>query len=101
MATERQNPKLDSGHGITLRRTAHHDDRSRHGWIVEHPTADGVKRQTFSGLCEATVRVCGRAECADTHHEVRQEELLTIHPSLGCQICGLHGWIREGRWIPA
>lgn len=26
---------------------------------------------------------------------------LTINPSVLCRTCGLHGWIREGRWVPA
>lgn len=23
---------------------------------------------------------------------------LTLHPSIGCRACGVHGWIRDGRW---
>jgi hypothetical protein len=33
--------------------------------------------------------------------DVEQEEPLTISPSLLCHVCGNHGFIREGRWIPA
>lgn len=29
------------------------------------------------------------------------EEPLTITPSILCRTCGLHGFIREGRWVPA
>lgn len=28
-------------------------------------------------------------------------EPLTVHPSLLCLDCGAHGWIREGKWVPA
>lgn len=28
-------------------------------------------------------------------------EPLTISPSLLCRLCGDHGFIREGRWVPA
>lgn len=29
------------------------------------------------------------------------ESPLTLSPSVLCRTCGLHGWIREGRWVPA
>lgn len=33
--------------------------------------------------------------------EVLSEEPLTLSPSLACQNCGHHGYIREGKWVPA
>jgi len=30
-----------------------------------------------------------------------QRTPLTVSPSLLCRECGHHGWIRDGRWIPA
>lgn len=33
--------------------------------------------------------------------EVQSWDPLTIHPSVACQTCGHHGWIREGRWVDA
>lgn len=33
--------------------------------------------------------------------EVLSEDPLTLSPSLACQQCGHHGFIREGRWVPA
>jgi hypothetical protein len=32
--------------------------------------------------------------------QVEQWEPLTLSPSLACQMCGHHGWIRDGRWVP-
>lgn len=32
---------------------------------------------------------------------VEQDEPLTLSPSLLCRACGHHGWIRDGRWVPA
>jgi hypothetical protein len=29
---------------------------------------------------------------------VEQEEPLTVFPSIKCRRCGLHGWIRNGKW---
>jgi hypothetical protein len=28
-------------------------------------------------------------------------EPLTLSPSLACGTCGHHGWIRDGKWVPA
>lgn len=30
-----------------------------------------------------------------------QREPLTVSPSLLCNVCGAHGWIRNGRWEQA
>jgi hypothetical protein len=34
-------------------------------------------------------------------HVVASEEPLTIEGSLRCGACGLHGWVRDGKWVPA
>ena len=36
-----------------------------------------------------------------TGWEMVQREPLSISPSLLCNVCHAHGWIRQGRWIPA
>lgn len=32
---------------------------------------------------------------------VESEQPLTLSPSVLCRACNNHGWIREGRWVPA
>ena len=32
---------------------------------------------------------------------VLAEDPTTIAPSVLCRQCGLHGWIRDGQWMPA
>lgn len=32
---------------------------------------------------------------------VESREPLTISPSLACGTCGHHGFVRDGRWVPA
>ena len=32
---------------------------------------------------------------------VEKEEPLTLSPSVLCKTCGHHGYISEGRWVPA
>ena len=26
---------------------------------------------------------------------------LTLSPSVLCRVCGHHGWVRDGKWVPA
>lgn len=33
--------------------------------------------------------------------DVLAEEPLTLSPSLLCRLCGSHGFIRDGKWVPA
>jgi hypothetical protein len=35
------------------------------------------------------------------NHDIDQTDPLTLSPSLLWPCCNTHGWIREGRWIPA
>lgn len=37
----------------------------------------------------------------DGGHRVVQEKPLTVEPSVLCPDCGLHGFIRSGRWVSA
>jgi len=32
---------------------------------------------------------------------VERWEPLTLSPSILCKVCGWHGWLRDGRWVPA
>lgn len=32
---------------------------------------------------------------------LRSGRELTLSPSLLCRTCGNHGWIRDGKWVPA
>jgi hypothetical protein len=34
------------------------------------------------------------------HWQLSTLDPLTIHPSVLCRSCGLHGWIKEGKWVP-
>lgn len=36
-----------------------------------------------------------------TTWELLSEDPLTLSPSLACQQCGHHGFIRDGKWVPA
>jgi hypothetical protein len=33
--------------------------------------------------------------------QIQQTEPLTVTPSILCGTCGIHGFIRDGKWVPA
>lgn len=37
----------------------------------------------------------------ESGHVIESEHPLTVRGSLICEACGDHGFIREGRWVPA
>jgi hypothetical protein len=69
------------------------------GAIVDHPRPDG------KGECSAGImfEVPGHEVFGDLKHrwQVNSFDPLTVSPSLLCRACGDHGFIREGKWIPA
>lgn len=34
-------------------------------------------------------------------HQIVSSDPLTVTPSILCLDCGLHGWVRDGRWVAA
>jgi len=62
------------------------------GLIWYHQRPDNAK--TCSG--------CLSWDAADANHwDLISLEPLTLSPSLLCNACGAHGFIREGKWVPA
>lgn len=51
--------------------------------------------------CYGFVQIDGRYMPHADSWDLIQEEPLTLSPSLLCRACGSHGFIREGRWVPA
>lgn len=69
------------------------------GGIHEHPNAkDGPP-------CAGYVHFRGRPDRRSGENrpawEIVQDEPLTLSPSLLCRTCGSHGFIRNGKWVPA
>lgn len=69
---------------------------ARSGLIESHPRADG-------GRCSGHVTFDVPVNAAETRPKWRvlSEDPLTLEPSLLCRACGHHGFIRDGRWVPA
>jgi hypothetical protein len=93
MTAVRETEYVDIGHGVEIQRRYLND--ALYGVSVLHSTKMGER-------CEggAWVHFHGAVATNDVWQLVR-EEPLTISPSILCRACGLHGYIREGKWIPA
>jgi hypothetical protein len=102
---------IDIGHDHCIRWTQWSPDRELNpqyadrpdinpcGASIYHPKPDG------SGDCagHVTFDFPGCEHLADDAHRwtVVSLEPLTITPSVLCRTCGDHGFITDGRWIPA
>lgn len=66
----------------------------REGWpialIETHPRDDNAP-------CSGVIRIGDGVE----GWMIQQESPLTLHPSIQCIVCTHHGFIREGKWVPA
>lgn len=87
---------VDIGHGVTIWFYEYQGVRA--GLIEEHPS-----NVSPTGRCSGAVAFRGRPtdDPQRPAWEVISEEPLTLSPSLACRTCGHHGFIREGRWVPA
>ena len=74
-------------------------DVERYGITVYHKAPDGsecASAVVFDGEVQRKLEPDGRHRWA-----VVQEDPLTLSPSLLCMRCGDHGFIRDGKWVPA
>jgi hypothetical protein len=97
---------LDLGHGHTLTwvdMSASGSDPAvpEYGAVVHHPGADG-------STCTDRFIVFAPHPEASTQYppefptwNMESREPLTLSPSLLCRVCGDHGFIRDGHWVPA
>lgn len=83
----------DIGHGVRIRRA--YLDNVLGGVDYEHPA---------SGRCSGTdayIPCAPSGLVAQVHWKLESEEPLTLSPSLLCPVCQHHGFIRDGKWVPA
>lgn len=76
--------------------------------IAGHEHAYGLlwyHRRPDGAACSGGVAFEGNGIDDGAHWTVESEEPLTLAPSIHCVAeaggCGMHGWIREGRWVQA
>lgn len=100
----------DIGHGVRIAFAGWHPDRElnpqyehmpdvdRYGLIIEHPVAGGGECRSFATLDQPVVQ---QLEPGKPVWTVESWEPLTLSPSILCRACGHHGFIQDGRWVPA
>jgi hypothetical protein len=76
---------------------AHLPDVEKWGLLIFHPNPQG---QPCAGFVTFAGEVQREIAPTTTTWDVVSWEPLTITPSVLCS-CGDHGFIREGRWVPA
>lgn len=89
---------IDIGHGVCIEYTAW-ADHPKVGLIRYHPKPDGTPC-VGSGLLFDLPGVHENFP-SRALWQVEEWEPLTISPSLLCSLCGHHGWVRSGLWVPA
>jgi hypothetical protein len=76
-------------------------DIEKAGAIITHKSKNGdgdcTSGVTFDSEDARKIQITSR----DHYWKVESWEPLTLSPSLLCLSCGDHGFIREGRWVPA
>ena len=102
---------LDLGLGHSLRyarwapdralnpRYAHLPDVDRYCALHTHPRPDGAPCGTNGLTFDGPVQ--RELDPARPRWQVVSWEPLTLSPSVLCTACQAHGWIRDGRWVPA
>ena len=91
---------MDLGHGIRAQLFTLHADRESDpaGLIISHIHDDD---QVCEGSLHFDTEKVRAAGTNGPRWRVESYDPLTIHPSVRIRPCGLHGWIRHGRWFPA
>lgn len=85
----------DLGHGVQVAEYAEPDHDGPAGLLWRHPCPNDPRGPDSGG---DTVPF---APPWRDGWRLEQRELLTISPSVLCTACGFHGFIRNGRWVPA
>lgn len=105
-----ENLTIDLGHGVRVAFTQWAPDRElnpqykeipdidKYGLIYTHPGSDGEQCQG-SIVFEGTIAHLMNPD--RPRWSVESWEPLTVSPSLLCRRCGHHGFIQQGRWVPA
>lgn len=83
------NDMIDLGGGFTF--TPRYIEGELHGFNETHPRPDGALCKPDSWIPIDSAR----------WWTLVSMEPLTLSPSLHCTICGMHGFVREGKWVPA
>lgn len=87
---------LDLGHDVRIMFSVRRDGGPRIGFSESHRAPDG--RECAGAV---TFDVPEAEGLPGPRWTVESWDPLTISPSILCRICGHHGFVRSGRWVPA
>lgn len=100
----------DIGHGVLISYVGWHPDRELNPSSAHLPDVDRYAL-LLGHQCRDTWTPNGCTLDSETARQLEPEgrpmwtvenwDPLSLTPSLLCRTCGLHGWIRDGRWLPA
>jgi len=95
MAQQVDDTVIDLGHDVRVQLTVRHEDGPYVGLIESHRSPDGAE-------CAGSITfdVPEAEGLRGPRWHVVSWEPLTITPSILCS-CGNHGFITDGRWVPA
>jgi hypothetical protein len=89
---------IDIGHGVSIAYRKLRDVQGQGavaGIAYQHPKPDGTP------CGPSWVPFKGRYAGSVGGWEIVRESPLTLAPSLLCRSCRHHGFIRDGKWVPA
>ena len=81
----------DIGHGVSIQVLTVRDEKGPDGVAYQHPDGKGEMCRGYASFSPPWT----------DGWKVESLDPLTISPSLLCRVCGHHGFIRDGKWIPA
>lgn len=85
---------LDLGHGVTMKSACMPDSSEREGYFWRHPRPDN------GAECDGGW-IATNPDNPRPWRVEQEEPALTLSPSLLCTACGCHGFVRDGKWVPA
>lgn len=105
---------IDIGHGHTIQTVGWHPDRALNpqyadvpdieiaSIVIEHPNAKSAEwPRCVSAVQIDTPEVARIFPDERSRWQLVSADPLTLAPSLLCMRCGDHGFIQNGRWVPA
>jgi hypothetical protein len=92
---------IDLGHGHTMERAEHAQSCPYFGNGTPSGFIDNHLKGTTSEPCSGWICVCDWCSAGQPHWQLVSEDPLHLEPSLLCRACGDHGFVRDGKWVPA
>jgi hypothetical protein len=95
----------DIGHGVVIEfyvwphTDPNHQDKPV-GLVEAHPRGDNPTERCSGTIRFDTPEAHAAYQYPGAFWQVQSWDPLTVSPSLLCS-CGNHGFIREGKWVPA